>query len=250
MTLTEQQKSQFLDEGFLVIRAVLSQQNLDYYRGIYEDFLSGRIESGPLRSDLSAASEEGEAEKITQIMVPSRLEPQLLTQQLHQVTESIAKALLGADMALDFDMLIDKAPHTDTPTPWHQDAAYWIEMPDKRALSCWTALDDVFKENGCMWYIPGSHQEPLRQHQFANKEGGALQCQANEEEAVAAEINAGDCVIHHGGTAHYSRGNSTLRRRRAFITNYRPQTMIDFERAEGFDHTSERLVRNAGDPSS
>ena len=30
-----------------------------------------------------------------------------------------------------------KAPHTDTITPWHQDQSYWLDMPDKRAVSCW-----------------------------------------------------------------------------------------------------------------
>ena len=30
-----------------------------------------------------------------------------------------------------------QAGHTDTPVPWHQDAAYWTDMTDKRAVSCW-----------------------------------------------------------------------------------------------------------------
>ena len=33
--------------------------------------------------------------------------------------------------------MIYKAPHTDTEVPWHQDQGYWLDMPDKRALSCW-----------------------------------------------------------------------------------------------------------------
>jgi ectoine hydroxylase-related dioxygenase (phytanoyl-CoA dioxygenase family) len=140
-------------------------------------------------------------------------------------------------------MLIDKAPGSATATPWHQDCAYWISMPDRRAASCWVALDDAIVDNGCMWYIAGSHLLPIRSHWPAGK-GGALQCAAEEEEATPIEITAGSCIWHHGGTLHYSRGNTTHRRRRAFITNYRPQAMIDFERSQGFDHSGERDVRD------
>jgi ectoine hydroxylase-related dioxygenase (phytanoyl-CoA dioxygenase family) len=74
-------------------------------------------------------------------MVPSKVHPELLTKPIHQRTLQIARTLLGGDMELDFDMLINKAPHSNTITPWHQDTAYWIDMPDKRALSCWIAID-------------------------------------------------------------------------------------------------------------
>jgi len=152
--------------------------------------------------------------------------------------------LLGEDLELYFDMLIDKAPFTNAPTPWHQDCAYWISMPDTRAVSCWVALDEAIKENGCMWYIPKSHLLPVRPHVPSAKGGGALMCEASEDEAVAIEIKSGSCVFHHGGTLHYSRGNSTDKRRRAFITNYRPESMIRYEREQGFDHTGDRKVNN------
>ena len=40
---------------------------------------------------------------------------------MHQRALAISRMLLGADMTFDFDMLISKLPHTNTPTPWHQD---------------------------------------------------------------------------------------------------------------------------------
>jgi hypothetical protein len=35
--------------------------------------------------------------------------------------------------------MIYKGPYTDTEVPWHQDQGYWLDMPDKRALSCWVS---------------------------------------------------------------------------------------------------------------
>ena len=50
------------------------------------------------------------------------------------------------------------------------------------------------------------------------------------------ELAPGDAVAWHGRTAHYSRGNTTGGARRAFIAVFRPKAMVEWERAEGFDH--------------
>ena len=30
--------------------------------------------------------------------------------------------------------------------------AYWLDMPDKRAVSVWVAMDEATVHNGCMWF--------------------------------------------------------------------------------------------------
>lgn len=251
MTLHLLSKSQvdfFNEQGYLLVENLLTHSEVEEYRAIYQDFLSNKIDSGSYRADLAGAADDSGVksviERITQIMVPSRLWPELLDKTLHQRSLACARQLLGEDLSLDFDMLIDKAPFTNAPTPWHQDCAYWISMPDTRAVSCWVALDEAVKENGCMWYIPASHRLPVRPHVPSAKGGGALMCEASEDEGVAMEIKPGSCVFHHGATLHYSRGNSTGKRRRAFITNFRPESMIRYEREHGFDHTGDRKVNN------
>lgn len=230
----------FQQQGYLAVEDLLSPPEVEYFRQVYDDFLTGKIATGHHRSDLSGKGNGQEL--ITQIMHPSLLLPSLENSALHTRAKSIARQLLGEDLEVDFDMMIDKAPHTNAHTPWHQDEAYWIDMPDKRAVSCWIALDPATKDNGCMWFVPGSNHLPLRAHVQTGK-GGALQCEASENEAVAVELQPGSCTFHHGRTLHYSRGNSTGGHRRAFILNFRPATMIAFERARGFDHLGKREVR-------
>ncbi len=247
--ITQQEIDFFNEQGYLVVQNIITEAEAEEYKKIYNRFLDGTIDTGANRSDLGAGIGAGQKESITQIMWPTDFVPELLSMPYHTRILDIAKKMLGEDIEVDFDMLINKAPFTNTPTPWHQDAAYWINMPDKRAFSCWLALDEATKDNGCMWYVPASHLKALRPHRFAGKEGGALVCDATEEEGVYIELNPGSCVFHHGGTLHYSRGNSTASNRRAFIINLRPKAMIALERAQGFDHgrngnAAERKVRN------
>ncbi|MBL0101266.1 MAG: phytanoyl-CoA dioxygenase family protein [Saprospiraceae bacterium] len=124
-------------------------------------------------------------------------------------------------------------------TPWHQDAAYWPEMLDKRALSFWIALDDVDKENGCMMYVHGSHHRPIQPHSQPAK-NGSLQCEvSDEDDIVYGEITAGTAIAHHGYTLHGALGNKTSdKHRRALIINLGP-AMIDLS-SIGFDHLRQK----------
>lgn len=235
----------FQENGYLVVRDLIDRETVLAYRKIYDEFVSGAIDVGSNRRDLKGKDGISKSESITQIMVPSRHYPALQDSEYYQKIRSIARELLGEDLEIDFDMFINKAPHSDAPTPWHQDCAYWIDMPDKRAVSAWMPLDEAYLDNGCMWYVPGSHLKPMRKHASTAK-NGALICEGNEKEATAVPLSPGSCVLHHGGTVHYSRGNTTSDIRRAMIVNLRPQQMIDFERNQGFDHTGENKVRNQG----
>lgn len=235
----------FTQNGYIVFNDLLSSSEWKQIDSIYNAILTNTIDLSENRSDLSGKGRGINAvEKITQIMRPSDKIPFFKTSKLLKECTQLSKKLLGADMALDFDMLINKAPHTNTPTPWHQDEAYWPTMPDKRALSFWIAIDDATKENGCMWYAPKSHLQPQLEKHVQLPNGGALCCQWSEEEALCIPIAKKSAVAHHGRTLHYSRGNSTSGNRRAYILNFRPQAMIDLERSLGFDHTGKRSVQS------
>lgn len=230
---------QFHEEGFLRVPNLLSADEVAKYRELYDRFLNGSIDSGHLRADLGKPAPKTDntrsSEGITQIMWPSALVPTLEYGPLHRRVLAMAQSLYGGDMQIDFDMLINKPPNSESPTPWHQDAAYWIDLPDRRALSFWVALDEATVDNGCMWFVPRSHHAPMRQHH--QPQGiRALQCDCSEDEGTPVPLAPGEATIHHGGTLHYSRGNSTRGDRRAFIINCRPQTMIRMEREQGMDH--------------
>ncbi|MFE7713164.1 phytanoyl-CoA dioxygenase family protein [Streptomyces sp. NPDC057486] len=254
MTTASSQRREALDAaGYLNLGTLLTPDEVVVYREIYDRFLNGSIDTGDKRSDLGSGTGTapacGAPENITQIMWPSVLCPELLDLPLHSRALTLARELVGEDMVLDFDMLIDKAPRTAVPTPWHQDAGYWVDLPDKRAVSIWVSLDHATLDNGCIWYVHGSHMTPLRPHWPAGKGGGAIECECSEDEpgATPVPLAPGEAAAHAGHTLHYSRGNTTDAHRRAYILNYRSSAMIQLERERGMDHglnDNVRLVRN------
>ena len=114
-----------------------------------------------------------------------------------------------------------------------------ILTPRFRPTARQCALDAAHKSNGAMWFVPGSHLEALLPHHPASEGSHILQTDDVTESTPNARpipLAPGDCVAWHGRTAHYSRGNSSPHGRRSFIVNFRPEGMVAWERAHGFDH--------------
>ena len=235
--------SEFIENGFSKIERLLDRTELEELAAIYNVILEDLDRTNHLRSDLSGKTTEVGKEAITQIMRPSLVYTELRMHPAYSKALACARDLLGEDMELDFDMLIDKRPYSETETPLHQDAAYWIDMPDKRAVSCWIAIDHATEENGCMWFVSKDQDNKVLDHS-APVAGGALRCEAPIDRAQCIPLKPGDCTFHDGFTLHFSKGNSTKGHRRALILNFRPKDMIDLERSKGVDHLGDRKVRN------
>ena len=242
--LKESWITEFKDNGFLVINNLLNEKDeLPSYIDIYEELLRSQ-EAIKHRNDLGSHStsetqqHNDKVENICQIMWPSIYKEILLQGPAFKRISKLVQRLLGDDLAFDFDMLINKFPNTGTSTPWHQDESYWPDMPDKRAVSCWIALDDATVDNGCMWFVKGSHLEPtLRPHQRVKEGHHARYTEScSESEGEPRPLTSGSCTLHHGRTLHYTRGNTTNTQRRAYILNFRPASMVEWERERGFDH--------------
>lgn len=259
----DQHKNSLNENGYLVLNEVLSGEQLKTYREICLDFLSGSIDFKHLRGDLGSAVDKTESqtsENISQIMWPSlyliRDSNEMPSQNfcgqgsnsfarfdslerspLHSAAAELAKSLLGDDMEFDFDMIISKEPYRDVATPWHQDESYWLDLPDKRALSFWFPMQDAKIENGCMWFVPGSHLEGLRTHRPV-KPGHHLMMtdEVDKDKGVACPVSYGGCTAHTGRTLHYTGGNTTSNPRIAYIVNFRPRKMIEYEREKNYDH--------------
>jgi ectoine hydroxylase-related dioxygenase (phytanoyl-CoA dioxygenase family) len=136
----------------------------------------------------------------------------------------MAAQLSGADgIRIWHDQALIKKPWAN-PTSWHLDAPYW-SFTDRRALSIWVALDDATLENGCLFFIPGSHKSTRYEIAGIGKNMGDIfkaYPEFRSAKSVAAPMKAGSCSFHNGLTIHGAHANMTSGFRRAMTCAYMP----------------------------
>ncbi|MGH7127853.1 MAG: phytanoyl-CoA dioxygenase family protein, partial [Planctomycetaceae bacterium] len=72
-----------------------------------------------------------------------------------------ASQLLGGAVRFWHDQLFCKPALHGGVVAWHQDYSYWTRTRPMAHLTCWIALDDSTRDNGCLQYVPGSHRWSL-----------------------------------------------------------------------------------------
>lgn len=107
---------------------------------------------------------------------------------------------------------------------WHQDYSYWTRTIPMQHLTCWIGLDDATTENGCLYYVPGSHRWGLLDKPELAGEMDGLLAQLNEQQRAAfkplpIELKKGYGTFHHPLLVHGSYENRSAHARRAFVLN-------------------------------
>ena len=129
----------------------------------------------------------------------------------------LARTLLGEEPVPQNLQYFDKAPGANSPTPAHQDGAYFLIEP-MNAITIWLALEDVGHEQGCVRYVRGSHRKGLRPHRPSEVLGFSRQLESPEPTSEAREVDfpcsAGHVIAHHALTVHRANGNESLDRHR------------------------------------
>jgi len=136
----------------------------------------------------------------------------------------MAATLSGADgIRIWHDQALIKKPWAN-PTSWHLDTPFW-SFSDRNALSIWVALDDATLENGCLFFIPGSHAQTTFENPGIGKNMNAIfdfYPHLKKSRSVAAPMKAGSCSFHNGLTIHGANANMTPGFRRAMTCAYMP----------------------------
>jgi ectoine hydroxylase-related dioxygenase (phytanoyl-CoA dioxygenase family) len=91
-------------------------------------------------------------------------------------------------------------------------------------LTCWMALDDSTRDNGCLYYVPGSHRwDLLPKTGLAGDMNEILTVLTPEQKEafrpVPIELKRGQCSFHHPLLVHGSYENRSDRPRRATLVN-------------------------------
>ena len=135
-----------------------------------------------------------------------------------------AHQLLGGAVRFWHDQLFCKPAHHGGVVAWHQDYSYWTRTQPMSHLTCWIALDDSTIENGCLWYVPGSHRWQLLPITGLAGDMNEIMTVLDEDQKAAfrpvpVELKRGYCSFHHPLLVHGSYENRSDRQRRATVIN-------------------------------
>ncbi len=231
----------FHEQGFLVVKGLLTQDEVAELRRHSEDLMYGRVNVPKLEPPTPGMSIEEIERRYLRIHMLHRhleIEERYL---LHPRVLDVLEALIGPDVMAMQTMYFIKAPG-GAGQGYHQDSYYIPIYPDT-LCGAWMAVDRADEENGCVWFTPGTQHEPIypteeRLHQNHSNIGDLTvvenvsntDTEVNTLSRIAAKYpgrevpavaDPGDVVFFGGHILHRSHTNrSKDRMRRALVGHY------------------------------
>ena len=229
-------------DGFLVMEEFLSGDELTIWRESVEAAAAARLAEPGARTN--AGSGDYYQKVFTQLGGLRRLDEALNGLLCNPELGRLAATLSGADaVRIWLDQALFKPPFGN-PTAWHLDTPYW-SFKDRGALTVWIALDDATVENGCMWYLPGTHHDARFDAFDIGSNLSAIfdsYPEWRQIESRPAVLPAGGAVWHNGLTAHGAGANMTAKGRRAMTCAFMPDGVIYNGSPDSFVFTDEEAA--------
>jgi ectoine hydroxylase-related dioxygenase (phytanoyl-CoA dioxygenase family) len=226
VTVDEAMVAAFHRDGFCSIERITTDAELEWLRDVFDELFAEKragIPGGYF--DLSRPYDAEGPDHLPQVLFPEIAVPDLRRTQLRRNARRICAALLGvpgSDLQA-WGHMIHKPAHHGEQIPWHQDEAYWEPDLEYLAIGTWVPLDDVDLDNGCMCFLPGSHEQDVLPHRHIDDDPnvhGLVTDHADPSRMVPVPLAAGGATFHHSRTLHHTPANRSDRQRRAVATEF------------------------------
>jgi ectoine hydroxylase-related dioxygenase (phytanoyl-CoA dioxygenase family) len=241
--LINEQISDFEKDGFLIIRNLLSKEEIEKLSRIAFD------DNHVKENAIELNDQTGKKTKLTTWYTPGDDAFGLLTR---------SKSLIGAvDTLIDgnsevchyHSKLMQKEPQVGGAWEWHQDYGYWYKneflFPDQM-LSVMIAITDANKENGCLQVIKGTHKMGRVEHNFSGEQVGASQHYVDlalkTMDHVYVELKEGDALFFHSNLLHRSDANLSDKVRCSLISCYNRRANKPYNEASQSSYTPLKTV--------
>lgn len=227
--LSNEQKAQWQEQGFLVLREVYSPEESKTLAVLAEDLALGRRPFPQKHIELNAKVSAGvvQAEGLAamhKIHHPHLFNADFLARVRDPRVVDVVEELLGPDLLGIPSLFIFKPPRIGMGFPWHQDKAFFDQIfVTDTTVATSQAVDPSTVENGCLWVIPGSHREGVWQHDEQEEIHQSEYRQArdvDEGRAVPVEMDPGDVLFFQGYLLHKSTQNQSANFRRCYVAHY------------------------------
>jgi ectoine hydroxylase-related dioxygenase (phytanoyl-CoA dioxygenase family) len=214
-TLSSEQVERYARDGFLSPNPALTPEQAAACRSKLEAFELAI--GGPLTTDETSRHRSRTHVLLTWVHALAS----------HPAILDAVEGLIGPDILVFTSTWFIKEPESTAIAAWHQDATYFGLHPHLH-VTAWLALTDATAENGCMEFLPGSHERGQLPHRAGvvpssvNRARQAVDGSVDDADAVHAPLRAGQFSLHHTLTLHRSQPNRSRDRRIGIGISYIP----------------------------
>lgn len=209
-------KADFDQDGYVFIPSFLSEEEIKNIKDKFEIFIREKVPAMP--ANFVFYEDKNDPVTLKQLQDIQHYDDFFANILTNSKFEEIATLLLG-EKAIGKNLeYFNKPVRIGKATPAHQDGYYFMLKPNN-AVTMWMALEDADEENGCVYYIKGSHKTGMRPHGRTSTLGFSQGITDYGDADYAAEIpfptKPGDLLIHHSLTIHRAGDNKSDRSRKA-----------------------------------
>ena len=251
MKVNESAKRAFREDGFIIVEAILSPDQVEAVKGALGRLVEkygpdrtlasvvdgehGKIGGGTRIQKLGGpffmqleAGEVPRFEDITALELQVRKfmffadEDPVFRDILGEggSIRQIAGELLEDETILFQDMALIKPARIGSTKPWHQDHAYFSVSPLDSVCGVWIAIDEATVKNGCMHMLRGQHLQGPLMHEHKRD------CEINVRNLdlrslVPVPLQPGSALFFSGLIPHETPPNRSGNRRRALQFHFR-----------------------------
>ncbi|XP_038600459.1 phytanoyl-CoA dioxygenase domain-containing protein 1-like isoform X2 [Tachyglossus aculeatus] len=250
--LNPEQVRKFQEDGFLVLEGVFSPEECDGLQARIAEIVAAMDIPPHCRTEFFSEKRNAEyflnsGDKISfffekdvldeegNLKIPREKSINKIGHALHahdpifkKITHSpqvqeISRSLGYEEPVVVQSMYIFKQPHIGGEVRAHQDSTFLHTEPLGRLLGFWIAVEDATPENGCLFFIPGSHKSGISRRMVRSPPGSVPGTSFvgsrpvyDDNSFIATPVRRGGLVLIHGEVVHKSELNSSSRSRHAF----------------------------------
>jgi phytanoyl-CoA hydroxylase len=231
--ITDEQAQFFLDNGFLVIRNVLVEEELavvqDEMMKLYNKGIAGGVDDPDYLYGKGGKTGKSVLRRVEYVVEKSDPMKALLGHPF--ILKSVEK-IQGRNFIPTWDSMVLKAPDEGIIVDWHRDSAVPEGCTDSRPIFNVDFYLDEADLKTCLWVIPGSNKW--------SKEDSEERCNRPDfdtSDAIPVLMQPGDVILHDILVLHGSPSGDGNPLRRTVYYEFRPGEI----EAEYGPHTLEYL---------
>jgi phytanoyl-CoA hydroxylase len=218
--ITEQQKTAFDQNGYVLVKGLFTPEEAEFYR---EHYTQMRLdENARMDRRIQNPADNDPLLQWPRLMMMHRHDETSLHWLIDARLNACLTGLLGSEPYAVQTMFYFKPPHARGQA-LHQDN-YYLRVQPGTCIAAWMAVDPCDEENGCLQVVAGSHNWPILCTIKADTEQSFTDVTVPvpaDQPVLPVIMEPGDVLFFNGQIVHGSLPNSTADRfRRSLIAHY------------------------------